>query len=385
MSRIRTIASVLILFLPAIALVTAFQNCAQPVPLDSGTSLGSSNARPTPKPGDVPGPSGDPLPPSNGNPSSSGWEGTCTADNTKEPMSWGVGTDSGYGVLTAFVKGESVALWFHLQGLLSARVCKMNGTGWTVKGMADVDGVFPKDVIWRNADGRVAIWRMQGSNRVSGAILANTISSDWRLEGVADLDGDNREDLIWRHNDGRIHAWIMNGAQVSAASDIGNLATNWRLRGVGDFDGDGKDDLLYREVAGAMGIWFMNGFAVKSYQAVTATAPNANPTHGIKAAGDFDGDGKADLFFQNADGQFFLWKMNGAVGFQPNITFANWIYTVNSTQLITVDGYTDMILTGTVSGTTYLYVQTMRNLMPEVRYTTGEIQPGWTIFTFDRL
>ncbi len=260
MKRIRSVASGLILLIPLVSILLAFQNCAPAVPIIDGT-VENASVRPTatPDPWQFPSgtPSGTPIPTT----PTAGWEGVCVNSSAEDPMAF-AGNDTLPGMLSAFIKGDQAAIWLHTSNIISARVCRMNGAGWNLKALANTDGVGVRDLVWRNADGRLAVWLMNGTNRKAGAILANTIASDWKLEGVGDFDRDGAEDLNFRHLDGRVQVWLMNGFQVKAIADIGSVASDWHLRGVGNFDGLLGADLLYRKETGEMSIWFLSGTTV---------------------------------------------------------------------------------------------------------------------------
>ena len=51
----------------------------------------------------------------------------------------------------------------------------------------------------------------------------------------------------------------MNGATMIAGADIGNPGPSWHARGTGDFNGDGFADILWQNSSGAVAIWEMNG------------------------------------------------------------------------------------------------------------------------------
>ena len=56
----------------------------------------------------------------------------------------------------------------------------------------------------------------------------------------------------------------MNGATIASSAGLGNVPTNWTIVGTGDFNGDGKSDLLWQDNLGNTAIWLMNGTAVTS-------------------------------------------------------------------------------------------------------------------------
>ncbi len=54
----------------------------------------------------------------------------------------------------------------------------------------------------------------------------------------------------------------MDGAKVTQAGGVGAAPTVWNIIETGDFNGDGKSDLLWQDGSGNVAIWFMNGTQV---------------------------------------------------------------------------------------------------------------------------
>src|SRR4029077_11354392 len=76
-----------------------------------------------------------------------------------------------------------------------------------------------------------------------------------------------------------------------------------------DFDANGKADILWQNDNGQAGVWLMDG----TTQLVgTTVGSNPGVAWHAKGAGDFDGDGKADILWQNDDGTTGVWLMDGA-------------------------------------------------------------------------
>ena len=78
--------------------------------------------------------------------------------------------------------------------------------------------------------------------------------------------------------------------------------------GAGDFTGNGKSDILWQNTDGQAAIWLMNGATPTSEPLV---AQNPGPDWHVVGTGDFNGDGKSDILWQNIDGQAAIWLMNG--------------------------------------------------------------------------
>ena len=101
----------------------------------------------------------------------------------------------------------------------------------------------------------------------------------------------------------------------------GQLSPHWMLDSVRvhvepparrDFDGDGRADLLFQNTAGQLAMWYMNGSGgIASAGLIYAGGLGDWKTVGM---GDMDNDGNADILFQNTEGQIAVWYMDGSGG-----------------------------------------------------------------------
>ena len=124
-------------------------------------------------------------------------------------------------------------------------------------------------------------------------------------DGSQDLNGDGKTDLLWESVNGAASVWTMDGVMSMTIVNHGPFA-GWRVDGLqptaavsnwkfvdsaGDYNGDGKADLRWVKDNGEVSLWLMNDAAP------TVTA-NFGPFDGWSVkdgSQDFNGDGKTDL------------------------------------------------------------------------------------------
>jgi hypothetical protein len=188
-------------------------------------------------------------------------------------------------------------------------------TGWKIVATADMDKDGYADLLWQHDSGYVAVWKMRGTDRLSGELITPTPLSDtqWRIVGAGDVDRDGYPDIVWQHQDGRIAVWYMRGTTyLSGAVIVQSLSDQgWRVAGVADMNRDGNLDILWHHSAtGEMAVWLMNRGQLVDARLLNESCPDLN--WNVRGLGDFDGDGDVDVLWQNdVTGGLAAWVMDG--------------------------------------------------------------------------
>jgi hypothetical protein len=92
----------------------------------------------------------------------------------------------------------------------------------------------------------------------------STIWPQWDLTGRRsasipfDLNDDNISDLVFQNN-GQPGIWLWNGSAPTAEVGLTNPGASWHIITSRDVNGDGKADLIWQNNDGTPGIWLMNG------------------------------------------------------------------------------------------------------------------------------
>lgn len=199
-----------------------------------------------------------------------------------------------------------------------------DAAGLAFQGSGDFDADGSDDLLWRDEAGQLAIW-FAGQRHDATPVDGNgrrtaypgyenvpaPVDLDWSVQGVGDLDGDGRADILWRHATGALWVWRMDGGLRIGETRAEGLA-GAAIHAVADLDGDGRADILWRDRAGSLSIWFGGDPAAAAGLSFRAGVVTPADPHWIVAdVRDFDGDGRADLLWQDANRRLVLWRVAG--------------------------------------------------------------------------
>ncbi len=131
----------------------------------------------------------------------------------------------------------------------------------------DFAGDGTSDAFWRNTNtGDLIGWDLNESTitsitspTTSGGTTV-TPNASWSIAGFGDFNGDNTTDILWRQNNGTLAEWLVEGSTITSSQsptfhgDIVSSDASWSVAGTGDFNGDGKADIMAQHRRHACGV-----------------------------------------------------------------------------------------------------------------------------------
>lgn len=78
----------------------------------------------------------------------------------------------------------------------------------TIPGMGDMNGDGMADILWRDADGSLQIWLMQGDSQPKMIELSPPVQG-WEVIGTGGCDGSRITGMLWRHNPSGVYRKTM--------------------------------------------------------------------------------------------------------------------------------------------------------------------------------
>ncbi len=207
------------------------------------------------------------------------------------------------------ISGQVLVYLMNGASILSARSIYKGGE-WKVEDCADFDGDGKDDLLWSHSQsGSSAIYLMNGADVSSTHSLKAGFG--WLVRKAADFNGDGKSDILWEINGVQGNLYLMNGATVSSEATIYSKSPVWNLKLFGDFNGDSKTDILWESTDGKFGyVYLMNGTALLPESGISYT--KSDLAWKIVNGADYNGDGKTDILWEHElEGLGAIHLMNG--------------------------------------------------------------------------
>ncbi|WP_328944268.1 VCBS repeat-containing protein [Streptomyces sp. NBC_00250] len=138
------------------------------------------------------------------------------------------------------------------------------------------------------------------------------VGSGWgvynALAGPGDLTGDGKGDLLARDRSGNLYLYKGNGQSTGFASRI-KVGGGWgafnKILGAGDYTGDGRADVVARTSGGDLYVYPGTGIAATPFGARLSVGGGWNTYTKLVTPGDLNADGKADLLGVTSSGDLY--------------------------------------------------------------------------------
>jgi Trypsin len=105
---------------------------------------------------------------------------------------------------------------------------------WKIQAVGDFDGNLRADILWRDANGLLGIWfgGETGFDAPSYNNVPGPVDLSWQVQGVGDFDHDGRDDILWRQSNGQVAIWLMDGVRFVGDVYPRWVDTTWQIKGL---------------------------------------------------------------------------------------------------------------------------------------------------------
>ncbi|MBX3712509.1 MAG: VCBS repeat-containing protein [Lysobacter sp.] len=179
------------------------------------------------------------------------------------------------------------------------------GPEWTALAFA-VGGWGGDDLLlWRNADGALKLWRLGADGKLVSTGTVPYSGDEWRVVAVVDADGDGDADIVWSNRPGELAVWTLDDGMVLDKAVVGRVMPEGALAQAGDFDGDGRVELFVRNGAkGVNEVLALDG----TRRATVRRIAGAGPEWTLIGTGALDAEPGDDLLWRSLSGQLVGWS-----------------------------------------------------------------------------
>lgn len=211
---------------------------------------------------------------------------------------------------------------------LSLASSALAGSGPAVVTIGDFNGDGRADIMVSGGDGNggSALWVFITNSAGNGPDSPNSgaiafVPAGYVAKGAADFNGDDNADTLVQlmdggANNGLLYVFLTDPASGTGGTPLsssgggnpGSVPTGFSVVGIGDADGDGKADVYVQDATGLLWVYITAADGISFNNGASGTPVTVPAGWTIVSVGDYNGDERSDVVVQNdATGQLYTW------------------------------------------------------------------------------
>jgi Phosphate-induced protein 1 conserved region/FG-GAP-like repeat len=223
-----------------------------------------------------------------------------------------------------------------------------NTNSWGPAGDFDHNGIT--DLLYRDSNtGDLKVSLLDSSLHITQTVLLGTFPQRQQIVAVADFNRDGYSDILWRDIGSgalTIDYFLPGGTSFSQSTVAPSEPPEVLVKAVGDFDGDGYADILFQDMLNnVVQVWLHANGGAPTWSTLPATTTQMlfGDDWESVGTGDFTGDGRSDVLWHDlSTDQYIIWSI------APNLSVTTYLITPGFTYLLGIvdvdrDGTADLL------------------------------------------